>query len=168
MAIAGHLPADSKCYLMHRTHQSPHLSFPEWGPWWDGKKGRRWCTLPPRLSTSEVPLAASTPGRECRSPLGSSYRGKPWGLLVLEMLLLRLYPRSKQRFKNIWQMTIMKLSLILKPKLCIHFFSLLYSSFILSPNFFDVSWISEGLLRTIKGKYVRFHRIIFVQSKWKS
>ena len=49
----------------------------------------------------------------------------------------------------------MKLSLILKPKLYTHLFNLLHSSLILSLIFFSAFWLSKGLLRTIKVKYVK-------------
>lgn len=55
---------------------------------------------------------------------------------VPQMLLLRIYPRSKDRYRNFWLLIAIKLRLILSlnDTYISSVFCLLYSSFILSPG----------------------------------
>lgn len=126
---------------------------------------------PPRVNAQESRQTHLLGEEQVQAQVFSQLQPQGWALrtlLVLEMLLLWFHQREKKRFKHIWQLAIMKLSLILSLN-CTHISSAFCILPLSSLQFlFDDSWIFECLVRPIKGKYIKFHQATLIESIWKS
>lgn len=114
MGRTGHLPSGRVYYPGYKAQQSPPLSFPEWGPWWDGNKGGWWCTLPPRVSTLGTWAEASSrhnPNTELPSVPATVVSSEECE--CSRDATSQIISKVKTQVKNIRLLTTMKLSFIL-------------------------------------------------------